>query len=85
MSDENKKSEKYPEAAFEEVWIDVNGFTAKEWHEIRLLAIRLKEQGMFKQDPLKCTIAAFVLWIENGNGQSSAIDAEPAPDGTLLN
>lgn len=69
---------------FEEIWIDVNGFTAKEWDEIRSIARALRDKGNFKGDSFKCTIGAFVLWVSEGNGLRDEDDA-PAPDGTLLN
>lgn len=70
--------------SFDYVMIDINGFTAKDWRSIQKIASELMENGLFKKDPFKCSIAAFVLWIDEGNGQYE-IDPDPAPDGTLFN
>ena len=65
----NEKDKNISEDYFEkECWVDINGFTAKEWAQIRELAEILRKHHLFKEDPLKCIIGAFVIWINEGNG-----------------
>lgn len=84
--EDRKKSESKSkdEAIFEEVWVDINGFTAKDWDAIRLIASELRNSEYFKGDPFKCTIGAFVLWVADGNGVPVEDMEEPAPDGTMF-
>lgn len=79
MSKKNQYTEEEP---FGEAWIDVDTFTSKEWEQIREIALEMKKANKFKGDGFKCTVSAFVLWINTGNGLSSD---EPAPEGTLVN
>lgn len=62
---------------FEEAWIDINGFTKKDWDKIRELCSRMIESGTFKGDPLKCAVGAFVYLVAEGYWlQSDEISSE---------
>jgi hypothetical protein len=43
--------------------IDVNKLSKQDWQEINALAKALRDANNFKKDPLKCIVAAFVLWL----------------------
>lgn len=75
-----KTDSKAVEDAFDYVCIDINGFTAKDWDAIQRVARELVHEKAFGGDAFKCSIAAFVLWVDEGNGAH-----EVAPDGTLFN
>jgi len=53
---------------FKDTFIDVLGFTAKDWRHIQEVAQELRDANFMKGDPFKCSIGALVLWVSDGNG-----------------
>ena len=43
------------------------GISAEQWVEIRMIAGKLWQTGLFGNDELKCNVMAFVEWLANQN------------------
>ena len=59
------KKLKMSESDFEGLFCDILGVTQKEWLEIEVLSRHLQSLGLFKKDPMKIYIAAFIYWFES--------------------
>lgn len=58
----------YDDDILDGCWIDVNGFTKKDWEIIESLASTLKGEGYFKSNDFKCCVAALALFVDSGKG-----------------
>lgn len=63
----------------EGVFADVLGFTKDNWEDIEDIARQMAEAKTFKSDPIKCTVAAFILWFD----QIGYREDDRIPDGGL--
>lgn len=50
------------------LWIDVLGFTKKDWQLLDTLTEQLTSVGCFQGDFRKCYALALSIWVTQGNG-----------------
>lgn len=63
----------------DEEYLDINDLTEKQWADIRAIAIQLYNSKQFGGSQLKCSVHAFLLWMEKNGSQLAwgQIDEEP--------
>lgn len=57
---------RYAQEDLNDLVLDVNSITAKEWDELRELTMVLLADNLFKGDAFKCGMAALALLVSDG-------------------
>lgn len=55
-----------------DLWIDVMGFSKRDWQELEVLAMFLEKEGHFPKYPERCLVLALAIWVDGGRGLHEA-------------
>lgn len=53
---------------YDDLWIDIPGFTKKDWDWIEAKAIELAQDGHFKGNLVRCVSLALAYYVSEGYG-----------------